>query len=104
MNDKIRNHLTKYCESKEYGTSDADLIEVVTEATSVWEGERDRHRWYTLIPTVVCVDGMFLEFNFCDVDGEMANVDDCIGGYKLADIFEVKPVEKMTTVYEAVKD
>lgn len=102
MNDKIRDHLKKYCESKGYGTSDANLIEVVTEATPVWEGKRDRHRWYTLIPTVVCVEGMFLSFNFCDVDGEMSDVEDCIGGYKLANIEEVKPKKVETTIYEAV--
>ncbi|KKM70876.1 hypothetical protein LCGC14_1436360 [marine sediment metagenome] len=104
MNEKIKNHLIKYCESKEYGTSDVDLLEVITEANPLWEGKRDRHRWYTMIPTVVCVEGMFLEYNHCDVDGENSNVDDCIGGYKLSDIFEVKPVEKMTTVYEPVKE
>ena len=103
MNEKIRKHLISYCESKDWDdTSDASLMEVITDAKAIWEGKRDRHRWYTLIPTVVCIDGMFLQYNYCDVDGEMSNVDDCIGGYKLRNVIEVKPVQKTITLYEPV--
>lgn len=103
MNEKIKNHLIDYCKSKDWGTSDADLLETITEAKEVWQGKRDRHRWYTLIPTVVCVDGMYLLYTFCDVDGEMASVEDCIGGYKLEEVIEVKPRQKTMTVYESVE-
>jgi len=103
MNDKIRQHLVKYHESKGYAVDDASLVETITESKAVWEGERDRHRWYTMIPTVVCVDGMYLQFNFCDVDGETFDVDDCIGGYKLDDVFEVEPKEETVTVYVPVE-
>lgn len=104
MNEKIKNHLIKYAESEGWDdTSDEALMEIITDSKAIWEGTRDRHRWYTLIPTVVEIDGMFLMFDFCDVDGEMSNVDDCIGGYKLEDVVEVLPKEVKTTIYEPVK-
>ena len=100
MNEKIKNHLIKYCESKGYGTTDADLIEVVIEANPVWQGKPDRHRWYTLFPTVVWVEGMFLQYISCDVQGEENSVEDCIGGYKLEDVIEVSPQQETVTVYK----
>ena len=103
MNEKIKNHLIAYNTSKGWDTTESSLMETVIEADSLWEGKRDRHRWYTLIPTVVCIEGMFLQYDYCDVDGETSNIDDCIGGYKLHSVIEVKPVQKTVTIYEAVE-
>lgn len=99
MNEKIRQHLIKYAKSKGWDTTDKDLMEIVTDANSVWEGKRDEHRWYTLVSTVVCVDGVFLQYNYCDVHSEESSVEDCIGGYKLEDVIEVEPKEVVMTIY-----
>ena len=104
MSEKTKNHLIKYCKAKGWeDISDEALMEIITDAKVAWEGTRDRHRWYTLIPTVVEIDGMFLMYNYCDVDGEESSVEDCIGGYELDDVIEVVPKEIKTTIYEPVK-
>ena len=103
MNEEIKQHLIKYCKSKGWeDNSDKELMEVITDAKAVWEGQRDRHRWYTLIPTVVEIDGMFLMYDYCDVHGEEANVEDCIGGYKLEDVVQVVPQVEAVMVYKPV--
>jgi len=101
MNEETKRHLKKYCESKGWETTDKSLIELIIDSgENVWEGKRDRHRWYTLIPTVVKVAGIFIKYNYCDPDGEMSDVNDCIGGYKLEDMEQVFPKEVKTTIYE----
>ena len=101
MNEKIKKHLIAYSKATwpDLETTDEDLMEIITDAKSIWEGRRDRHRWYTLIPRVVEIDGMFLQYAHCDVDGEESSVEDCIGGYKLEDVIEVKPQDKVETTY-----
>jgi hypothetical protein len=105
MNTKIKNHLLAYSESKGYGITDEDLMKIIVEAYPiVCEGKRDEHRWYDMIPTVVNINGMLLQYNRCSVKGEESSVEDCIGGYKLDDVIEVKPIIKPITVYEPVTD
>jgi len=103
MNEEIKSHLIKYCESKGWeDTSDKALMDIIVDAKTVWEGKRDRHRWYTLIPTVVEISGMFLMYNCCDIDGEESSVEDCIGGYKLEDVVQVVPQVEPTIIYKPV--
>jgi len=100
MTKEIREHLEAYNTSKGYGVTDADLMETITEADSIWEGERDEHRWYTLVPTVVYIDGIYLCYDCCDCRDENSDVDDCIGGYKLSDVVEVEPENKTVIVFK----
>jgi len=52
-----------------------------------------------MIPTVVKVNNIILlQYDRCDVHGEMANVNDCIGGYTL-DMFK----EVRLTIVESVE-
>jgi len=51
----------------------------------------------------VKVAGIFIKYNYCDPDGEMSDVNDCIGGYKLEDMEQVFPKEVKTTIYEPKK-
>ena len=102
MKTETKNQLIKYNKSKKWGTTDAGLMETIIEAKPIWEGKRDRHRWYTLIPRVVVIDGMYLQFSYCDVDGEQSSVEDCIGGYKLKDVIEVGPKTVETVIYEPI--
>lgn len=100
MKPESKEKLVKYNESKGYGISDDDLIETIIECgQTIWQGKGDRHRWYTLIPTVVKVGDVYFQYDRCDVHGEEANVEDCIGGYKLDDMFEVKPVTQTVIGY-----
>ena len=102
MNDRIVNHLIEHCRAKGYDINDDMLVEIVTEGKVVWEGEYDRHRWYSLVPTVVLVDGMYIKFNLCDVHGEEASVEDCIGSYDLNEFIEVEPFEITATAYRPI--
>ena len=103
MNDKIKQHLVAYNASKGWGLDDGALLETVIESDALWEGTRDENRWYTLVPTVVDVNGMFLIFDSCHVKGEASDVDDCIGGYKLENIKEAVSKEVTVTIYETIE-
>jgi len=100
MKDESKKFLTEYNASKGWGVSDKDLIETLTEGKDVWEGGQDRHRWYSMIPTVVQIGDRFFNYDRCDVHGEEGDVDDCIGGYKLDMFTEVAPVEVKKIEYQ----
>ena len=104
MNETIKKHVSDYNESEGWGTGDAALLETIVDSKVVWEGKRDEHRWYTLIPTVTCINGMFLMHTHCHTKGEATEVSDCIGGYKLAEVVEVVSKEATVTIYEPKED
>ena len=104
MNAELRSFLEEIIKSKGYGTSDDEIVEHILECGKrVWAGEQDRYRWYSMIPTVVNVNGRFIMYDECDVHGEQASVEDCIGGYELDMFKEVFPKEKTVIVYEEPK-
>ena len=100
MHDENKQKLIDYCVKEGWGYTDAELIETVIECgKTVWTGEQERHRWYSMIPIVVEIEGMFISYDSCDVHGEEGTVEDCIGGYKLDDMREVFPKEVKKIVY-----
>jgi hypothetical protein len=100
MNNFLKDKLINFNKLKGWDITDVDLMETITEATILWEGKRNEHRWYCLIPTVIRIGDTYLQYNRCEVRSEESNIADCIGGYKLEDVIEVVPVDKVITVYE----
>jgi hypothetical protein len=102
MNDKIKNHVKKYCESKGYGTTDEDIIEAIVEGKEVWSGNEDEHRHWIEYDKVIEIDGMFIQF----VDAKGAgDIGVCDAGWEFDEdtIIEVQPKEVKTTIYEPVQ-
>ena len=100
MEAGLRQHIGEYAMSKGMGNTDKDIIDIIIESNPVWQGEPDRHRWYTLTPYVVEVNGRFVDYQCCFPHGEDSDVEDCIGGYKLDDFVEVFPQQVTTTIYK----
>ena len=99
MIEVTKQKLISFNIEKGYGITDADIIETILECGEViWEGTQDRHRWFSMIPTVVKINDILIEYDRCDAHGEMASVDDCIGGYTLDMFKEVRP-----TIVESVE-
>lgn len=103
MKPETKEKISKWALANGYKSqpSDYDIIEIITDCGKVvWEGSQDRHRWYSMIPTVVKLGDMFIQYDYCDVHGEEANIEDCIGGYKLDNFVEVVPVEVKAIEYK----
>ena len=66
----VREVLKEYCKKKGFGTTDKDLIEVMTEAEQVWSEELDKHRWYIVQNVVVELDGAFIMYEDYIITGD----------------------------------
>ncbi len=103
MNEKIKSHLTKYCESKGWPTSNNDLIEAMKDGKEVWSGNEDEHRHWIEYDVVVEIDGMFIQFTSAKGAGDIGAYD---AGWEFDEntICEVRPKEIKTTIYEPIKN
>ncbi len=99
MNQKIFDHVKKYCESKGWGSDEETVIEAIREGKMVWQSEGDTHRWYIMHTRVVCIDGMFIGFRHAVVTGDNSAEDMGIEFDKKS-IREYVSKEKVVTVYE----
>ena len=103
MNDKIKNHVTSYCQKKGWTTSEADLIETIREAKEVWTGNDDEHRHWIEYDAVVEIDGMFIQFISAKGAGDMG-VYDAGWEFNESSIIEVEPKEIKIVTYVPVKE
>ena len=101
MNEKIRNHVKQYCESKGWETTDDDILEAILEADEVWSGDEDEHRHWIEYTKVVEIDGMFIQFTDAKGAGDQG-VHDAGWEFDENSICEVRPKEVKTTIYEPV--
>jgi hypothetical protein len=99
--NKAIEHLKKYDESLKPEARESDLLWYLYDASPVWEGAGDEHRWITYVPTVVEIDGMLIEFCAAHPGGESYCVSDHIedNPSDIDDIYEVVAKEVMTTTY-----
>ena len=102
MNEKIRDHVIAYCESKGWTNDNEGVIEVITEAKEVWSGDEEEHRHWIEYTKVVEINGMFIQFTDAKGAGDQGIYD---AGWEFDpdSICEVKPKEIKTTIYEPVK-
>lgn len=98
MNQKVFNHVKKFCESKWYGSDEKTVIETIRFANPVYKDSGDRHRWYILYRKVVNIDGMFIGFMDAECTGDDGTEDSC--PFKKDSIREYVAKEKIITVYE----
>jgi len=103
MNEKIRQHLKDYAVKNNWSTDDDSLIEIIRESNVIWRGDEDDHRHWTECTSVVNINGMFIAYADAMTTGD-ANPEDKGWEFDPDAIWEVTPKEKITTIYEAVKE
>ena len=102
MNEKIKNHLVKYAQSKGYGTDDATLIEILTDSRAIGKQDEDEHRWWVEYTQFVEVDGMIIGFANARSTGDMSARE---SGWEFdpSSIFEAEKYIEPVTKFRAVK-
>jgi hypothetical protein len=103
MDQRIYDHVKKYCESKGWGTAEDDIIETIRESKKVWQDEGDVHRWYILNTRVVCIDGMYIGFDHFTITGDNSASDMGLEFDKKS-ICEYEAKEKVVEIYEPKKE
>lgn len=99
MTQAIRDHVTAYCKSKNYETSDDNLFEIIREHGKwVFSEIIGTHRWYEDEFVVVNFQGMLIGYNDIHTTGDHGRSDMDID-WDLNSICEVEPKEIITTIY-----
>jgi len=98
MDQKVFEHVKKFCEAKGYGSDEETVVEVIRETTPVWKDSGDKHRWYILYRKVVVIDGMCIGFLDAECTGDDGTEDSC--PFNKKSIREYVAKEKVVTVYE----
>src|ERR1700760_2563189 len=102
MNEKIKQHLDAIALREGYSIEeDSDYIEIITEGDIIWEGERDSHRWYDLIETVIDAEGLLIGYDRYHITGDNCMADMGLE-YDIDGFFLVEPMEVTTTVYKRI--
>jgi hypothetical protein len=100
INQTVFKHVKKYCESKNWGTTEEDIIETIIESNHIWKDEEERHRWWNEYTYVIKIDGMLIGFRNAETTGDMTAKE---AGYEFDSnsICEYESKEITTTVYQA---
>lgn len=102
MNQKIKEHVTKYAEMKGYQCkTEDDIIRLIRDSDAVWEGNFDKHRHWQLCLTVVEIDGMLIGFENAKTTGD-ESAEDKGWVFDPKSICEVKAETKTVTIYNRV--
>jgi len=103
MNEEIKQHITKFNQSKGWGTTEQDLINTITDSKAIWEGDEDEHRWWTNFLKVIDINGMYIGFWWAKTTGDDSPEDK---GWEFdpSTICRVVAKEVKTIVYEPVKE
>ncbi len=102
MNEKARNTLVAYCESKEWLTSEDDLIEALTEANVIHREEVGQHRWWNEYLYVVDINGMLIGFIWAEANRD-ESVRDLGWEFDPGTICEMERVEEIVVTYKLVR-
>lgn len=101
MQQNVKDHLIRYNEKKQYGISDKDLVESVTEGREIWSEEGSNHRWWRDEYRVVEIDGMYIGFNWATTTGD-DTAEEKGWEFDPDTIEEVEKVEEVITVTKYV--
>jgi hypothetical protein len=102
MEEKIKNHLVQFNKKQGWNIDEGSLVESVTDAAPIkWEGNFDKHRWWTCCTRVVEIDGMFIGFTWAITTGD-ENANDLGWEFDPESIHFVEPYEVTETRYRPV--
>jgi hypothetical protein len=72
MNEKIKQHLVKYNQSKGYSIDDDTLVETLFNVPVIGEQDEEEHRWWIQFTCFVEIDGMIIGFERAKSTGDMS--------------------------------
>ena len=101
MNEKIKNHLIAYAKKEGWEIDENDpkeLMEIITEANSIYKENLGSHRWYDDELNIVNVDGMLIGYNGFHITGDNSMYDMGLE-YDLDQVCEVEPKERIQVYY-----
>jgi len=98
MQQKFKDWLIQYAESKDYDTDDNSLMEIITEADEVERETYSSSRWYDTQTVVVKIEDKFVSYIDYHITGDNSMFDMGLE-YNLADCEEVEPYETIVTKY-----
>lgn len=98
MNEKIKAHLTAYCQKNGWGTSDKDLMESISEQKTIHKEIVGSHRWYDDEIRVIEIDGMLLQYAGFHFTGDHSMRDMDLE-YDLDSVIEVEKTQRMVDCY-----
>lgn len=91
---EIKNYLIKYLQEKDWGTSDADIQELLEESPRLYDEMIDSRRWWDDYFYVVDIGGKKIGFYGARTTGD-ASPKDVGWEFNMNDIFEVEEREEV---------
>lgn len=71
MNQKIKDHVVKYCEKNGWGTTDEDIWETIIECgEELHKSHIESYRWWDVYFLVVELDGMMIGLEVAGTTGD----------------------------------
>jgi len=101
MNEYIRNHLLKTCESRGYDTDDWGIYEMLSDSDNVYEEPAGSYRHWDEYEYTVDIDGVFIGYIDAYATGDMAG--EICYEFDSDSICEMCPVEVTMVVYKPKK-
>ena len=98
----IRKALVSHNTTQGYGTSDADLLEALTESDVIYREITENHRWYDVEFRVVKIGDKFIGFDDFHITGDDSASDMGLS-YNLSEVYFCEPSIVTTTVYRPIK-
>lgn len=106
MNQKIYDHLKKYCKKNEYNfENDEDILETLQDSgEEIYSEKIDYKRWWNDIFKVVKIDGMLIGYNDARTTGDRSP-SDCGWEFDPESCCEVEKITetKIITSYKPLK-
>ena len=99
MDERIREHVAKYNESKGWGATDEQIIETIIESEHIYREELHQSRWWNVYLYVVDIGGMLIGYDYAEANRDMS-VRELGFDFEESSIREMVPVEKTIITYE----
>lgn len=96
--NRALEHIKTYIKKMNWTVDNETILEVLMQARRVWQGNKDKHRWWTIYTYVVELDGMFIGYDYAENVGDMS-VRDAGYEFDINTVQEYEPKEIKTTIY-----
>ncbi|MCK5016255.1 MAG: hypothetical protein KAS32_04210 [Candidatus Peribacteraceae bacterium] len=105
MNEKIKEHLNKYCIKQGWGEleSDGDILETLQGVDVIYTGVTEEHRHWDDVFTVVEIDGMLIGYDNAHTTGDLTP-NETGWEFDLNSVCEVEKETKTITIYKPKKE
>ncbi len=70
MNQRIKDHVAAYNRSQGFSEDDQAIIETIRDAKVIWQGDFEKHRWWTCCFSVVKINEMLIGYDDAITTGD----------------------------------